>query len=58
MASQKGGMIGPHTQMPMTSENSGDTGGNTTTPEIPGWHTTSLGERPAPVGSSDSRKAG
>jgi hypothetical protein len=57
MAGQKGGMEMPHTQQPMQGSNSGDTGGNTTTPEVPGWHSTSLGVRPAPTGSSDSRKA-
>jgi hypothetical protein len=57
MASLKGGMESPNTQMPLTGENSGSTDGNTMTPEVAGWHSTSLGERPSPVGSSDSRKA-
>jgi hypothetical protein len=57
MVHLKGGIEMPHTQAPMAGENSGDTGGNTTTPEIRGWHSTSLGERPSPTGSSDSRKA-
>ncbi|MEU3522337.1 hypothetical protein AB0E62_00415 [Streptomyces sp. NPDC038707] len=57
MASQKGGMEMPHTQMPMQGENSGDTGGNTVTPEIAGWDKTSLkGDHPT-TGSNDARKA-
>lgn len=57
MASQKGGMIGPHTQAPKTSDNSGDTGGNTTTPDIAGWNTTSLASGHPTTGANDSRKA-
>lgn len=57
MASQKGGMIGPNTQMPRDSSNSGDTGGNTTTPNIAGWNSTSLAPGHPTTGSNDSQKA-
>ncbi|MGW2169133.1 hypothetical protein ACWC1C_01220 [Streptomyces sp. NPDC001705] len=57
MASQKGSMIGPNTQQPMQGSNSGDTDGNTTTPNIAGWASTSLGAKPSATGSNDARKA-
>jgi hypothetical protein len=57
MASQKGGMEMPNTQAPMQGENSGSTDGNTLTPNIAGWATTSLGAKPAPTGNNDSNKA-
>lgn len=57
MASQKGGMEMPNTQMPMTSENSGDTDGNTVTPNVVGWNTTSLLPGHPTTGSNDKNKA-
>lgn len=57
MAHLKGGMEQPNTQMPMQGENSGDSDGNTVTPNVVGWNTTSLGTKPAPTGSNDARKA-
>jgi hypothetical protein len=57
MAHLKGGMEQPNTQQPMQGENSGDTDGNTVTPNIAGWNTTSLGAKPAPTGSNDKNKA-
>lgn len=57
MAHLKGGMEQPHTQQPMHGENSGDTGGNTTTPEIKGWDTTSLQPGRPTTGSNDKNKA-
>lgn len=53
----KGGMVGPNTQMPRESSNSGDTGGNTTTPDIAGWNSTSLQSGRPTVGSNDKNKA-
>ncbi|MBA2951427.1 hypothetical protein [Streptomyces himalayensis] len=57
MAGLKGSMIGPNTQTPMQGSNSGDTDGNTVTPNVAGWNTTSLGSKPSPTSSSDSRRA-
>lgn len=57
MAHLKGGMESPNTQMPMQGENSGDSDGNTVTPMVAGWNTTSLGAKPAPTGSNDKNKA-
>lgn len=57
MAGLKGSMEQPNTQMPMTSENSGDTDGNTVTPGVVGWQTTTLGAKPAPTGNNDKNKA-
>jgi hypothetical protein len=53
----KGGMEQPNTQMPMQGENSGDTDGNTVTPQVAGWHTTSLAHQPAPTGGNDGARA-
>lgn len=53
----QGGMEMPHTQQPMHGENNGDTGGNTSTPDIAGWHTTSLAPSAGTVGSNDKNKA-
>lgn len=53
----KGGMDQPNTQQPMPSENSGDSGGNTVTPNIAGWASTSLAPQPTPTGSNDKNKA-
>lgn len=53
----KGGSAGVHTQQPMTSSNSGDTGGNTITPNIAGWNTTSLGDKPKGTGNNDRNEA-
>jgi hypothetical protein len=57
MAHLKGGMEQPSTQAPMQGENSGDTDGNTVTPHVAGWNTTSLGAKPAPTGNNDKNKA-
>lgn len=43
MDSLKGGMSEVHTQAPMSGENSGSTDGNTCTPMIAGWDTTTIG---------------
>ena len=57
MASLKGGCGDAHTQMPMQGENSGSTDGNTTTPDIAGWNTTSLADSGGSrgVGGNDTR---
>lgn len=57
MAHLKGGMESPNTQMPMSGENSGSTDGNTVTPNIAGWNTTSLQPGRPTTGSNDSNKA-
>ncbi|MET9385314.1 hypothetical protein ABZY09_30640 [Streptomyces sp. NPDC002928] len=57
MAGLKGSMEQPNTQQPMVGQNSGDTDGNTITPSVAGWHTTSLGPKPAPTGTNDKNKA-
>lgn len=57
MASLKGGMEQPNTQMPMTSENSGKTDGNTVTPGVVGWNTTSLAPSGGKTGSNDKNQA-
>lgn len=57
MAHLKGGMESPNTQMPMQGENSGSTDGNTVTPNVVGWDSTSLGAKPAATGSNDKNKA-
>ena len=57
MASMKGGMESPNTQMPMQGDNSGSTDGNTVTPNVAGWDTTSLGAKPAPTGNNDKNEA-
>ena len=53
----KGGMDQVHTQQPMDSANSGDTSGNTTTPQIAGWANTSLAPSAGSTGSNDKNKA-
>lgn len=53
----QGGSDTVHTQQPMTGENSGDTGGNTTTPDIAGWSSTSLAPSAGSTGSNDKNKA-
>ncbi|MFF3363595.1 hypothetical protein [Streptomyces misionensis] len=57
MASQKGGMASPNVQAPMSGDNSGDSGGNTETPNIAGWNTTTLQPGHPTTGSNDSNKA-
>ena len=57
MESLQGGMEGPHTQQPMTSDNSGSTDGNTVTPDIAGWASTSLAPSAGTTGSNDKNKA-
>lgn len=57
MAHLKGGMENPNTQMPMQGENSGDTDGNTVTPNVVGWNTTSLLPGHPTTGSNDKNKA-
>jgi hypothetical protein len=57
MAHLKGGMESPNTQQPMTSENSGDSDGNTVTPGVVGWNTTSLGAKPGLNPTNDKNKA-
>ena len=57
MASQKGGMEMPNTQAPMSGENSGSTDGNTVTPNVAGWNTTTLQPGHPTTGSNDSNKA-
>lgn len=57
MSHLKGGMGEVHTQQPMTSDNSGDTGGNTATPDIAGWASTSLAPSAGTTGSNDKNKA-
>jgi hypothetical protein len=57
MDSLKGSSAGVHTQQPMTSSTSGDSNGNTTTPNITGWNSTSLGEKPKGTGSNDRNEA-
>jgi hypothetical protein len=59
MASQKGGMIGPHTQTPMSGENDGKSqgGASDTTGNIAGWNSTSLQPGHPTTGSNDSNKA-
>lgn len=57
MDSLKGGMIGPNTQAPITSSNSGDTDGNTITPNVVGWNSTSLAPSAGKNGTNDARKA-
>lgn len=59
MASQKGGMEQPNTQMPMTSENSGSSGGGAadTTDNIVGWNMTSLKSDHPTTGNNDKNKA-
>jgi hypothetical protein len=57
MAGLKGGMESPNTQMPMQGENSGSTDGNTVTPGVAGWNTTSLQPGHPTTGSNDSNKA-
>ena len=57
MAHLKGGMEMPNTQQPMQGENSGDTDGNTITPNVAGWDSTSLAAKPAATGSNDKNKA-
>jgi hypothetical protein len=46
-----------HTQQPAEGQNSGDTGGNTTTPDIAGWANTSLAPSAGTTGSNDKNKA-
>jgi hypothetical protein len=57
MASLKGGQEAPHTQQPLMSSNSGDTDGNTVTPGIAGWDSTSLAPSAGKNGSNDKNKA-
>lgn len=57
LESLQGGMDMVHTQQPMTSENSGDTGGNTMTPCVEGWNTTSLAPSAGMCGANDKNKA-
>jgi hypothetical protein len=57
MAGLKGGMIGPNTQQPMTSSNSGDTDGNTTAPGTGAWSSTSLGPSAGKNGTNDKNQA-
>jgi hypothetical protein len=59
MASQKGGMEAPNTQMPMSGDNSGNSigGANDTTGNIVGWDSTSLAPGHPTTGSNDSNKA-
>ena len=53
----QGSMDVVHTQQPMTSENAGSTDGNTVTPNVAGWSSTSLAPSAGSTSSSDSRKA-
>lgn len=59
MASQKGGMEAPNTQMPMSGDNSGNSigGANDTTGNITGWNETSLKGDRMTTGNNDSNKA-
>ena len=52
----QGGMDTVHTQAPMTSENAGSTDGNTVTPHVAGWDSTSLAASAGKVGSNDKNK--
>lgn len=59
MASLKGGMEMPNTQMPMQGDNSGNSigGANDTTGNIVGWNETSLKGDRMTTGNNDSNKA-
>jgi hypothetical protein len=57
MAHLQGGMEQPNTQMPMQGENSGSTDGNTVTPGVAGWDSTSLLPGHPTNGSNDKNKA-
>lgn len=57
MAHLQGGMEQPNTQQPMHGENSGKTDGNTVTPGIAGWDSTSLASSAGKNGSNDKNKA-
>lgn len=57
LAHLQGGMDGVHTQQPMHGENAGSTDGNTITPNVAGWSSTSLAPSAGSTSSSDSRKA-
>jgi hypothetical protein len=52
----QGSMDVVHTQAPMASENAGSTDGNTITPNVAGWSSTSLAPSAGSTSSSDSRQ--
>ncbi|GAA4890915.1 hypothetical protein ACFPM3_20190 [Streptomyces coeruleoprunus] len=53
----QGDMDMVHTQQPMEGQTSGDTSGNTSSPDIVGWHNTSLAPSAGMTGSNDKNKA-
>lgn len=53
----KGSMEQPNTQQPMQGSNSGDTDGNTVTPGVTGWNSTSLAPSAGKNGANDKNKA-
>ena len=57
LAHLQGSMDVVYTQQPMHGENSGSTDGNTVTPNVAGWSSTSLAPSAGSTSSSDSRKA-
>jgi hypothetical protein len=59
MEGLKGGMIGPHTQMPMQGTNAGKSqgGANDTAPNTGSWNSTSLQPGRPTTGSNDKNKA-
>jgi len=57
MAHLQGGMESPNTQQPMQGQNSGDTDGNTVTPGVVGWNSTSLAPSAGKNGDNDKNEA-